>query len=94
MHVTKVSLSLILCIEVYINAHLSAASRYRTINLEIILDPAFIINGCSTQNSLTVAVFPLNRLRADAQLQFLNKPRTFITLMMITRFERLLVNVV
>lgn len=42
MHVTKVSLSLILCIEVYIKAHLSAASTYRTINLEIIVDPAFI----------------------------------------------------
>lgn len=71
MHVAKVSLSLILCIEVYIKAHLSDASRYRTINLEIILDPAFISRcpavrrhktGAVLQNSLTVAVFTLNRL--------------------------------
>lgn len=71
MHVTKVILNLILCIEVYIKAHLSAASRYRTMNLEIILDPAFISRclcsetpetGAVLQNSLTVAVLTLNRL--------------------------------
>lgn len=69
MHVKKVRLSLVLCIEVYIVAHLSAVIGYWTVNEEeIILDPVFMLScketpdtGAVLEDPLKVAVFTLTR---------------------------------
>lgn len=42
MHVRKVRLSLVLCIEVYIVAHLSAVGYWTVDEEEILLDPVFM----------------------------------------------------
>lgn len=67
MHVKKVRLSSVLCIEVSIVAHLSAAVGYWTVNEEgLILDPLFLLSwketpetGAVLEDPLKVAVFAL-----------------------------------